>query len=522
MLPLGESDVGKPPTSPQTYIIAQNPAVLAHLMRENEKRGINPSMYTAPVTVFNTIAVDIDSQTGEAINPNNSSATGMSAEKAEDLPMKTLPLQTKELLKLDPTIEELRHSEMAGTPSMQSLASTATLSEINDISSTSTETLDRYKNPQDAILGTPQERPPPPEYPHPCEIINAQTQQTHSIDPMYKSLQRNQNGGNNNQTGQYDMANQHIPLSTFASPQQQYYQQNYGGGGQMQNPSYLPPYPGQVQSPGDQNAKSRSLERNQTQNIVQAYAARLNSLERTKNSDYSSKVSRSNSLTRQLNSGPEMLPPQSMNSRSASLERGPPMNYGPKSGSLERKQHPPNVAGYNPPIYPGPGQQGGSLERNQSQAMVIEMMNRGFRGGSLERNPQGAYFNVNRSSSLERNMPYQPPYRQAQKKEEPFQEEIYDFGGVNVKSCAAIALKKSVEKGLLPPSALNQLNQQQNPLSPQPQMHQEPHSMPPLYSQQQQQRMWQQQTGTPQRMGMMGLMSPNSYNDPHGFAQAQV
>lgn len=499
-------------------------------MRENEKRGINPSMYTAPVTVFNTIAVDIDSQTdSQATNPNTSS--GMSVEKAEDLPMKTLPLQNKELLKLDPTIEELRHCEMAGTPSMQSLASTATLSEINDISSTSTETLDRYKNPQDAILGTPQERPPPPEYPHPCEIINAQTQQTHSIDPMYKSLQRNQNGGNHNQTGQYDMANQQIPLSTFVSPQQQYYQQNpgmmqnYGCGGQMPNPSYLPPYSGQIQSPGDQSQKSRSLERNQTQNIVQAYAARLNSLERTKNSDYASKVSRSNSLTRQLNSGPEMLPPQAMNARSASLERGPPMNYGPKSGSLERKQHPPNVAGYNPPIYPGPGQQGGSLERNQSQAMVIEMMNRGFRGGSLERNPQGAYFNVNRSSSLERTMPYQPPYRPGQqpKKEEPFQEEIYDFGGVNVKSCAAIALKKSVEKGLLPPSALNQLNQQQAPLSPQ--MHQEPHSMPPLYSQQQQQRMWQQQVsgqGTPQRMGMMGLMSPNSYQDPHGFAHAQA
>lgn len=160
--------------------------------------------------------------------------------------------------------------------------------------------------------------------------------------------------------------------------------------------------------------------------------------------------------------------------------------------------------------------------------MIVDMMNRGFRGGSLERNSQGAYFNVNRSSSLERNMPYQPPYRTGPqpKKEEPFQEEIYDFGGINVKSCAAIALKKSVERGMLPPSALNQLNQQQPPLSPQPQMHQEPpqpHSMPPLYTTQQQQRMWQQGGGgTPQRLGMMGLMSPNSYQDPHGFAQAQV
>ncbi|CAO1301357.1 unnamed protein product [Diamesa serratosioi] len=36
--------------APQTYIIAQNPAVLAQLMRENEKRGINASAYTTPAS----------------------------------------------------------------------------------------------------------------------------------------------------------------------------------------------------------------------------------------------------------------------------------------------------------------------------------------------------------------------------------------------------------------------------------------------------------------------------------------
>nr|CAH7751184.1 unnamed protein product [Callosobruchus chinensis] len=38
----------------QTYIIAQNAEVLAHLMKENECRGFNPAAYNAPASVFNT------------------------------------------------------------------------------------------------------------------------------------------------------------------------------------------------------------------------------------------------------------------------------------------------------------------------------------------------------------------------------------------------------------------------------------------------------------------------------------
>ncbi|VEN35224.1 unnamed protein product [Callosobruchus maculatus] len=38
----------------QTYIIAQNAEVLAHLMKENESRGFNPAAYNAPASVFNT------------------------------------------------------------------------------------------------------------------------------------------------------------------------------------------------------------------------------------------------------------------------------------------------------------------------------------------------------------------------------------------------------------------------------------------------------------------------------------
>lgn len=417
-------------------------------MRENQKRGLNAASYNTPASVFNTLAVVFDSKNAtanaNAVEPVAPVATPQAPqpEKLNDnVALKTLPIPATELLKLNRIMDE------------KSDDGASIVSETN--STTSTETLERYKDPQDA-LATPQERPLPPEYPSPCEIINAHTQKTHSIDPKYQALQKNDG------TGQYDMANAHIPPQTFHPPNitSPYYpQQPY--------PVHLPPqHP--LQSPSSIEQKSRSLERNASQNIVQAYAARLNSLERTKQADYAPKVSRSNSLNRQLGTAASAAAAQSPNNV-------PP--YGPQSGSLERKQ-PPAPPPYAPPSYAT--QKGGSLERNQSQT-IVDMMSRGYRGGSLERNQAGAYIMVNRSSSLERNIPYQhAPYR-APKKEECFQEEIYDFGGINVKSCASIALKKSVERGLLPASVL----QQQQP-SPQEQHH----SMPPNIMYTQNQRPW--------------------------------
>lgn len=45
-----------------TYIVAQNPEVLVQLLRENERRGLNPSVYTTPANAFNTLAVDFDAE----------------------------------------------------------------------------------------------------------------------------------------------------------------------------------------------------------------------------------------------------------------------------------------------------------------------------------------------------------------------------------------------------------------------------------------------------------------------------
>ncbi|XP_031358056.1 focal adhesion kinase 1-like isoform X3 [Photinus pyralis] len=48
---LASLNSASPPSAlPQTYIVAQNPEVLAHLMKENESRGICPSAYTTPAS----------------------------------------------------------------------------------------------------------------------------------------------------------------------------------------------------------------------------------------------------------------------------------------------------------------------------------------------------------------------------------------------------------------------------------------------------------------------------------------
>ncbi|CAH1282481.1 unnamed protein product [Diabrotica balteata] len=46
------------PSGTQTYIIAQNPEVLAHLMKENENRGYNPAVYNTPASLISSIYGD--------------------------------------------------------------------------------------------------------------------------------------------------------------------------------------------------------------------------------------------------------------------------------------------------------------------------------------------------------------------------------------------------------------------------------------------------------------------------------
>ncbi|XP_044731182.1 focal adhesion kinase 1 [Chrysoperla carnea] len=72
---------------PQTYIVAQNPEVLKHLLRENENRGLCPSAYTTPASVFNTLAVDF-------------------VEKDQGPVLATAPIPVQTIHSLDPIITE--------------------------------------------------------------------------------------------------------------------------------------------------------------------------------------------------------------------------------------------------------------------------------------------------------------------------------------------------------------------------------------------------------------------------------
>ncbi|XP_055538905.1 uncharacterized protein LOC129726199 isoform X6 [Wyeomyia smithii] len=212
--------------APQTYIIARDPAVLAALMRENEQRGVNPSCYTTPASVFNTLAVDIDPN---AQNNTDKVAIAKETTTSGNLSLKTVSLPANELLKLDPIVDEAsnqstsativsgdpnssapssleveNHNTLVASPSTATLVPTTGIDSITEgstVSGIATESLESYKNPQDPIFTnnnpiSNNQTAPNTSYPIPCEIINALTQQTHSIEPAYKAIQKNQSASN--------------------------------------------------------------------------------------------------------------------------------------------------------------------------------------------------------------------------------------------------------------------------------------------------------------------------------------
>lgn len=100
--------------SPQTYIIAQNPEVLARLMKENENRIINPAAYTTPASVFNTLAVDVDIT---------------KSKDSKDIALRTTKLPVREFLKLDETINRTENNSNSnnGTQQAQSISKNSKL-----------------------------------------------------------------------------------------------------------------------------------------------------------------------------------------------------------------------------------------------------------------------------------------------------------------------------------------------------------------------------------------------------------
>lgn len=396
-------------------------------MRENDTRTLNPSAYTTPASVFNTLAVDID------LNTFSEKSEPSIVEKNE-LPLRTVILPAAELLKLDPIASDKSKVEndvyvRKDSPSKMSIPT-------NDQAS-----IQQSINPSPCELVASQNQDPTMHYAYHFDM-NAQPPNT-GIAQHFQSIPQNQQLNNNFIYSSSLQSQQFIPSNM-----------NF-----FQNTSNSLPPQQQQQSDGQ---KSRSLERSS----ALGYVNRMSSLERIQNAQ---KAVRSNSLTRQLSAGPETY---SINSRSSSFERNnvaplsvlqqPPQHGGCRANSLERNQQIQTA-----------GHRGGSLERNQSIASTYDLMkNRGYRGGSLERNQQ-AMLTSNRAGSLERNQQFSMTgYRNQMKPPdaEPFQEEIYDFGGANVKSCASIALSKSMSKGMNPSGVPNNIPNNQPLPNTQPQI----------------------------------------------------
>ncbi|KAJ0171489.1 hypothetical protein K1T71_013039 [Dendrolimus kikuchii] len=92
--------------APQTYIVAQNPLVLAHLLRENQSRALDPQAYTTPASVFNTVSVDFAENLQES-DPNIvDKIIHPKPDEKIDIPLQTAPIPAASLHKLDPIVPE--------------------------------------------------------------------------------------------------------------------------------------------------------------------------------------------------------------------------------------------------------------------------------------------------------------------------------------------------------------------------------------------------------------------------------
>ncbi|GBP47045.1 Focal adhesion kinase 1 [Eumeta japonica] len=110
--------------APQTYIVAQNPLVLAHLLRENQARALDPQAYTTPASVFNTVAVDFADHLPEK-NPQIVDRILRSDAPPIDVPLHTVPIPAASLHGVDSIAPVLPTSATASVPVTATSVSTS-------------------------------------------------------------------------------------------------------------------------------------------------------------------------------------------------------------------------------------------------------------------------------------------------------------------------------------------------------------------------------------------------------------
>lgn len=132
---LGSSAIsGNNGATVSTYIVAQNPEVLVHLLRENENRGLNPSVYTTPASAFNTLASQApplygDNLIGGETDPVNDNCIDTEQQLLERRLKQQLKeseedsrwlaeeeINLKKRLSLAPSLSDSESLEGAGTP----------------------------------------------------------------------------------------------------------------------------------------------------------------------------------------------------------------------------------------------------------------------------------------------------------------------------------------------------------------------------------------------------------------------
>lgn len=433
--------------TPQTYIVAKNPLVLAHLLRENQSRPIDPQAYTTPASVFNTLAVDF----AEKIPENDPKyVEKILLDPTTNIPLHTRPIPMKNLQQLDPVVSETSTSPLPPTDDAQSQASDPNAALIsfpsdpnNSVGSSSSGTLSKdtmaFSVEKDEILKVIIGHKDTGNL---SQNLTPQIQMTASLsscsdfslgnfsqisslpsDSRRSSVNLDQSVASNNSTGIY------VSKSTI----------NQSNIEPVTPNASQPPIPLTIQTDlsadtlDQSSADSVSQNSNQSQSSPRnlsvcsdGYANRIRSLERN---THIQGLSLSQSSTS-----------ESYNKRIGSLERNSKIMSG--FDSLGRK------ASYGNAQKSMSQSHTGSLQRQFSVPTQVPVYPVNFTNVSqppINQIPNQYVPPVNQfayQSSLNASLAASVANKK-QQPEPPLIEEIYDFGGENVRSCASIAANKA-------------------------------------------------------------------------------
>lgn len=445
----------------QTYIVAQNPLVLAHLLRENQARPLDPQAYTTPASVFNTLTVDFKD------TPDLKEAENMLLNPEPNVSLQTSSLAVKDLQHLDPVAQNQNPASPnlmpIGEDNSINVESITTISfpsdPNNSISSTSSGTLSRdpmaFSMEKDEILkviiGHKEDAG------NMSQNLTPQIQMTASLsscsdfsignfsqisslpsDSRRSSVNLDQSIASNNSAGVYSsksgLAQQN--LNQFAMAQQMQQQNTSDGNNshseghdksstdsvsQNSNQSGNPSSPRHFSNSSDNASRVRSLERNthihnfvfSQSNSPESYGKRIGSLERN------SKIMPGycDSLGRKMSQG--------------NVQKNLTQSH---TGSLQRQ-------------FSVPGQVAAFQTHTSQQiphpALLTqrEMLNPNQLGKQQQMNMNQYLGQSNLNASLAASVANTQKNRLLA--EPPLIEEIYDFGGENVRSCASIAANKA-------------------------------------------------------------------------------